>query len=553
MNKYDYYDNLKKYKKNYLQHAKSKLYGIQQDDHQYYKRIGEPGNYRYFYSKDQWDAYQKERAGMNGYEDWKKNQEAKETAKEKADMTGYEDWKKEEDKKKETERIKEEGRKNLEKKQSENKKSTESSSPTNFTDAKAQADRIAEKNIEINRSTGKSPTNLTDAKAEAERTKEKNRIAEVQKKIDYITENVSYDYIYESMKKVLKNTDEYKALEKIAKEAYLDKYNGTGEKAKDFKVKKYIDDLKNKYNFEQGNERIDYAIEDIMYEAALDGRVIANKILDTKNRDKEIANATLKNVTASLLNSDNPEDNQRGVNLELAKYTDYLNQSIKSVSEIKDNYFDYLTSMSILRQNEEKDPLNGLPMISTEMSIEETMRYINPGRQSGVTEIEGGGNCRLCTLALDLRMRGYDVSAPMYSDADSGFTAGDYNIKGIFLGIFQIEFDRKLSDRNGLNQMYKTKPEMIMDDDPVTLKEKVSKQVNSYGCFDVQWNDCDFGHAMFYTVDGDGNITIYDAQINEKQDLDEIFNESSEWRFTRTDNVEPDYEYIKEHNWIIYY
>ena len=51
------FDALCKYNTN-LQHAKSKLLGTKQDDAKYYNRIGSSGNYRYFYTKAEWDAYQ---------------------------------------------------------------------------------------------------------------------------------------------------------------------------------------------------------------------------------------------------------------------------------------------------------------------------------------------------------------------------------------------------------------------------------------------------------------------------------------------------------------
>ena len=57
MNKYEMFDALNDYHKG-LSHAKSKLYGVKQDNTRYYNRIGEPGNYRYFYTKAEWDAYQ---------------------------------------------------------------------------------------------------------------------------------------------------------------------------------------------------------------------------------------------------------------------------------------------------------------------------------------------------------------------------------------------------------------------------------------------------------------------------------------------------------------
>ena len=80
-----FYDSLKKY--NALQHVKSPMYGLQQDEVKYYKREGEPGNYRYYWTKEEWDAHVAEQqaqynknaqAGQNAEADrWKKNDQNK--------------------------------------------------------------------------------------------------------------------------------------------------------------------------------------------------------------------------------------------------------------------------------------------------------------------------------------------------------------------------------------------------------------------------------------------------------------------------------------------
>ena len=44
-----------------LIHAQSALYGQQRDNVDYYKRIGEPGKYRYFYTKEEYDSYMKDK------------------------------------------------------------------------------------------------------------------------------------------------------------------------------------------------------------------------------------------------------------------------------------------------------------------------------------------------------------------------------------------------------------------------------------------------------------------------------------------------------------
>ena len=43
-----------------LIHAQNPMYGQQRNNTKYYKREGEPGNYRYYYTKEEWDAAHKQ-------------------------------------------------------------------------------------------------------------------------------------------------------------------------------------------------------------------------------------------------------------------------------------------------------------------------------------------------------------------------------------------------------------------------------------------------------------------------------------------------------------
>lgn len=55
MNRNAFYDNLREYNENSLTHA-SALYGTKRANTKYYKREGQPGNYKYYYTKEEWDA-----------------------------------------------------------------------------------------------------------------------------------------------------------------------------------------------------------------------------------------------------------------------------------------------------------------------------------------------------------------------------------------------------------------------------------------------------------------------------------------------------------------
>lgn len=81
-----FYDSLKNY--NALQHKQTNsMYGLEYDEHSYYKREGEPGNYRYYWTKQEYEAHlaelEKQRnknmqAAQNAEADrWKRNDQNK--------------------------------------------------------------------------------------------------------------------------------------------------------------------------------------------------------------------------------------------------------------------------------------------------------------------------------------------------------------------------------------------------------------------------------------------------------------------------------------------
>ena len=83
-----FYDSLKNY--NALQHKQTNsMYGLEYDEHSYYKREGEPGNYRYYWTKQEYEAHlaelEKQRnknmqAAQNAEADrWKRNDQNKMT------------------------------------------------------------------------------------------------------------------------------------------------------------------------------------------------------------------------------------------------------------------------------------------------------------------------------------------------------------------------------------------------------------------------------------------------------------------------------------------
>lgn len=77
MTRFEFYGNLNKYHDgNSLSHKQSPLYGKQNPNAKYYKRTGQPGNYRYFQTKEEFDSYMDNLMNKNKSADIaKKNEE----------------------------------------------------------------------------------------------------------------------------------------------------------------------------------------------------------------------------------------------------------------------------------------------------------------------------------------------------------------------------------------------------------------------------------------------------------------------------------------------
>ena len=531
MNKYDYYDSLKKYKKNYLQHAKSKLYGIQQDDHQYYKRIGEPGNYRYFYSKDQWDAYQKERAGMTGYEDWKKNQDAKETAKEKANMTGYDSWKKEEDKKKETERIKEEGKKNLEKKLAENKETTATASPTNLTDAKAQAERIDNK----------------------------NRINSIQEKLNEIFN--SNDNEYTIISKIADEISQTKEGREIINEfvTFLDDHNGKYEQTR---LLKPLENGREKLTstFDLNNEDINKFLKEDDALSKLDVLHYQMKPWkegqDKPTRDAaDVYNQVLDELFDKAVEGYKRMSKRSRVEKEYQKKA--LEERYKDLYHVANIAVNYENNTDIdecydilkeWRSHEDIDPETGLPLKNYSLTIKQDLRLVNPGYfyeensrdGNNMTEDEVTGyhhNCLLSTIACVLRERGYDVSAG--TDLD-GVRAWGPSFLNEYDNIYP-NIETSIGDLSSIKDL---------------RQEMEQLPAGSYGDMQVVWNFFKgtnvSGHSVFFKVDNGGKLHIYDGQTGQEEQWEHYEEYALTGRYYVLNDAEIDIEYIKENKMIIY-
>lgn len=163
---------------------------------------------------------------------------------------------------------------------------------------------------------------------------------------------------------------------------------------------------------------------------------------------------------------------------------------------------------------------NGIPIKKQETSKDYDLKVINPGGKS--TTLSGSNNCLLCTVAYDMRRRGYNVMAKQRAPIELLYDIGDED----------------------LTNMYKS-AKTIRDDSLKGITNKFKRQKNSRGSISCTWNGSKSGHVVAYEVNN-GKVTLYDAQAGKRYDNpEELFSDAHNFRAVRLDNITPDYRLIK--------
>lgn len=348
-------------------------------------------------------------------------------------------------------------------------------------------------------------------------------------------------------------------------------------------VKEYIEYLKNGlkdcYDYSSRNEKYSELVNNytkkigyVKYgiEPWLSGyieSVVHNKALKTSDANIEMQKYQDKRYKmeqdAMYQTALDNKDSVAVLNVVNKKVDEYWSSKYATVAdtEIIDDY------LSDLRETEIKLPGFGIPVKAKEMTPEEDMKWVNYQRKNGDSWEDGDGNCMLCSLCMDLRQRGLDVSAPNSNELDlngsaykspgSGMST-KYNIENQSF-FNQGEINERLSNNdNGFFELYTDAekadaycPNMHGDASAKTVNEYMSKYLNTSGIMTLSWT-AGGGHAIYYKVDENGKLTLYESQSNKVESYDDIEKYISVSIFVRTDNLTPDYKKLKEKGYIVY-
>lgn len=165
-----------------------------------------------------------------------------------------------------------------------------------------------------------------------------------------------------------------------------------------------------------------------------------------------------------------------------------------------------------LYDNRDIEKLEDIPKLKTKMSTEENMKKVNPDYPGPGTTT----NCMLCTTAMAMREKGYDVQANK--------TLND--------GFFTENIDKLWSSEGSFKKIKTMKSKNI-------IKTLEKESDGSYGNLTVFWK-LGGGHSVFWKKEG-SEVVIYDTQSGEKIKNDELLNMvvPNKTQYSRLNDAQP--------------
>lgn len=197
------------------------------------------------------------------------------------------------------------------------------------------------------------------------------------------------------------------------------------------------------------------------------------------------------------------------------------------IGTIKEGYNQAKSSITKLMSK--KDSKTGLALKSEKTSKSDDLKSVNPGweNQDGYSQ----NNCPCCSVAYDMRRRGYEVTA---KETARGLTSEQC-----------VSFYKNPKVHTVVADNRDVSPERRGLTKEVT-KEMAKEPDGSRGIAFMDWYPGNTGgHMVSYEVEN-GKVYIYDAQSGEKLKLSEYSDMAISFSYYRTDNLEPDYDQIKK-------
>lgn len=173
-------------------------------------------------------------------------------------------------------------------------------------------------------------------------------------------------------------------------------------------------------------------------------------------------------------------------------------------------------------------------------SADDDMAVINPKYQDEKKRSLYDENCAVCTMAYDLRRRGYDVVASdeMSTTADGMAGLSTKEITKVYKNCNRSDIisSEDLCDKYGKTNKISKKLEYLE-------KEMLEHGEGARANLMVKWN-LGGGHSVAMEVEN-GKVVVRDCQTNSKYTLDYYAEYIREFYYLRTDTLEPSEEMLR--------
>lgn len=188
---------------------------------------------------------------------------------------------------------------------------------------------------------------------------------------------------------------------------------------------------------------------------------------------------------------------------------------------------------NLLKSLKKGKHLPDLSLKTKATTLDEDMEAVNPIYHTNNKSLFDE-NCGACTIAYDLRRRGYDVAAV---DEDTYRKSG-----GTLNDLVDCYDNAKLIDMSYIARKYNISEKSSTGHPTKELvscmeKEMLSEGDGARGNFLTVWS-LGGGHSISWEVEN-GEIVYRDCQTNEKVELDKWLGMSDEFYYFRTDNLTP--------------
>ena len=296
--------------------------------------------------------------------------------------------------------------------------------------------------------------------------------------------------------------------------------------------KKELDSINEKYSdalekYEKENQEYLKTPLGVIENAAKKGKEFFSKLFEKpKSVEEAMREAAFKEFVEQIEKEEEErEANEEAERKKKGKYVEDQTEE-RMTLRIPELY-------NLLKSLKKGNHLPDLSLKTKATTLDEDMEAVNPiyhtNNKSLVDE-----NCGACTIAYDLRRRGYDVAAV---DEDTYRKSG-----GTLNDLVDCYDNAKLIDMSYIARKYNISEKSSTGHPTKELvscmeKEMLSEGDGARGNFLTVWS-LGGGHSISWEVEN-GEIVYRDCQTNEKVELDKWLGMSDEFYYFRTDNLTP--------------